>query len=638
MRIHRIDIEGFGPFRERQSIDIDDVAADGLFLIAGPTGAGKSSILDAVSFALYDAVPRYDGDISRVRSDHSKPAEPSEVRLEFSMGGDRYRVTRSPKYLRPAKRGGGTTEQPSTAQLEGWTGAHWHGIAARPVDVAAALAPILVLSKDQFQQVILLAQNRFQRFLHAKDQERQALLRTLFRTERFEHIEQAFAERRRALAGEHERLLADGEARRERLDAALHEGERLAAASAPRAETPTDALIDADAAADGTTDPTAEPTPDPAKPDPPVAPPETEDAAITRALTTLTQHASAAHALAAEREQAERAAEAALSRAEHAARAQHRRDRALAEHRELDAATPLITAEEAALSAAAQAEAIRPARERSARAAAERAAAQTRLDAALAARHAAAIAASPEDALLTAEDTSQDPEDTNAPRVPDSADLDAEETRLNAEIEALAVAAAAELRLSGHRATRAKRTADADELDAALDALRAEREQLPAQLVRQRDALSQSEREAAGLPAARLARSAAEAEQRARREAAEHRERLAAAQRRVAEAAREASRAGAEFSRLVTARLDGFAAELAADLAEGHPCPVCGSAEHPAPAPTTADPVGQERIDEADALRLRLDAALTREREAEQEARLALADADARSGEGDDAA
>ncbi|WP_218683148.1 AAA family ATPase [Microbacterium sp. BF1] len=150
MRLHRLEVEGFGPFRSRQTVDFDAFADDGIFLIAGRTGAGKSSILDAVCFGLYGGVPRYDGGEKRLRSDHCEPDDPSEVVVEFSTPTGRFRVTRSPEYLRPAKRGGGMTKQASAVALEVWTDAGWVGRAARAVDVAGELDEILQLSREQF--------------------------------------------------------------------------------------------------------------------------------------------------------------------------------------------------------------------------------------------------------------------------------------------------------------------------------------------------------------------------------------------------------------------------------------------------------------------------------------------------------
>src|SRR5690606_36053876 len=113
MRIHRIEMEGFGPFRTLQTVDLDRFASDGLFLISGRTGTGKSSILDAVCFALYGSTPRYDGAEQRFRSDHAEPGEPTRVAVEFSVDDTRWRVERTPEYARPKRRGEGmTTEAP----------------------------------------------------------------------------------------------------------------------------------------------------------------------------------------------------------------------------------------------------------------------------------------------------------------------------------------------------------------------------------------------------------------------------------------------------------------------------------------------------------------------------------------------
>ncbi len=118
MRLHRLELEGFGPFRERQIVDFDAFAADGIFLIAGRTGAGKSSVLDGVCFALYGGAPRYDGVEKRLRSDHCAPDDPTRVTVEFSAAGRRWRVTRSPEYERPKQRGTGLTTEPHRAQLD----------------------------------------------------------------------------------------------------------------------------------------------------------------------------------------------------------------------------------------------------------------------------------------------------------------------------------------------------------------------------------------------------------------------------------------------------------------------------------------------------------------------------------------
>ena len=226
MRILSLRLEGFGPFKRRQKVDFDQASAGGMLLISGPTGSGKSSLLDAVSFALYGAVPRYDGQPSRVRSDHLAPEEITEVSLEFEISGRRFRVERRPEWQRPKRRGAGTTLQKAEARLWEFDPAseEWEGVAARPTDVAAELAAVIGLDHVQFLQVVLLAQGGFQRFLHADDGERQATLRTLFRTERFEQIEQLLVERRQLLGREAERTAQRADDLLAALEEALKEG------------------------------------------------------------------------------------------------------------------------------------------------------------------------------------------------------------------------------------------------------------------------------------------------------------------------------------------------------------------------------------------------------------------------------
>lgn len=199
MRVGSLAITAFGPFKHRQEIDFARFRDDGLFLITGRTGAGKSSILDAICFALYGSVPRYDGSEPRLRSDHASPDEPTSVELEFSVNNVDYRVVRGPAYDRPKRTGTGTTQQKATAELFMRGEQGWEGISARPVDVARDIERIVGLTRDQFLQVILLAQNRFQEFLLAKNEDRQRVLRSLFATHRFLDFETTLGARRAAL-------------------------------------------------------------------------------------------------------------------------------------------------------------------------------------------------------------------------------------------------------------------------------------------------------------------------------------------------------------------------------------------------------------------------------------------------------
>jgi exonuclease SbcC len=198
MRIERLTITGFGPFRDTQVIDFAKFNND-LFLITGKTGAGKSSILDAICFAFYGDIPRYEKTDSALRCDYCEPDGPTEVQLEFSLADERYRIVRSPEYRRPAKRGGGMTTQNPRALLERFDGQKYTAVTAALRETNLEISGILRLSRAQFLQVILLAQGRFQDFLKASSEDRLSVLRSLFETTRFESLEKKLDDRRKEL-------------------------------------------------------------------------------------------------------------------------------------------------------------------------------------------------------------------------------------------------------------------------------------------------------------------------------------------------------------------------------------------------------------------------------------------------------
>ncbi|MCX6461179.1 MAG: SMC family ATPase [Actinobacteria bacterium] len=200
MKIHNISLVGFGPFRDNEEVDFTAFDDDGIFLIAGKTGAGKTSILDAVTFALYGRIPRYDNAPGEaVRSDFLSRTELCRVTLVFSTSDGHYRVTRSPAYERAKKSGEGMTPVAATFELAELVQGTWQVIETKLGNAEKSVFEIVKLNAKQFQQVILLAQGQFQEFLVADSEKRRDLLRQLFGSERFSDYSRTLEERSRAL-------------------------------------------------------------------------------------------------------------------------------------------------------------------------------------------------------------------------------------------------------------------------------------------------------------------------------------------------------------------------------------------------------------------------------------------------------
>ena len=210
MRPLALELEAFGPFAAKEEVDFSALTELGLYLVAGDTGAGKTSLFDAMVYALYGKVPGARGDgVVRLRSDFAKDAATTSVTLEFEVNDARWRVHRTPTQQRDKQRGEGTTEVPAKATLERYDGRAWQEEAAgkRPVD--GRILDLLGLDYEQFSQVVLLPQGKFDQVLRADSGDREKLLRTLFSTEGFmlaaEHLKQ-LATTRRAEANEAEAL------------------------------------------------------------------------------------------------------------------------------------------------------------------------------------------------------------------------------------------------------------------------------------------------------------------------------------------------------------------------------------------------------------------------------------------------
>ncbi|SDT33191.1 exonuclease SbcC [Streptomyces sp. TLI_053] len=579
MRLHRLTVTAFGPFAGAETVDFDALAAGGLFLLRGATGAGKSSVLDAVCYALYGEVPGTRR-ANRLRSDHAEPGRLTEVRLELTLGGRRLEIVRIPEQPRPKKVGTGMTVERAQTLVREWSadgagagadGPGWRALSKSHQEAGEEIHRLIGMSRDQFCQVVLLPQGDFARFLRADSEERGKLLRRLFDTERFQSVEAWLAEQRRA----HEVAVQTG---RRRLRDLASKAEQAAGPGAEPAGGPV-------AAEDG------------------AAPSATADAELTTGVLGwaavlrggAAEQLAVAGAALAGAEEAHRAAQRAREAAEQRADRQERHRQAVREAARLAEDGPARAADRRRLAAAQAAvgvESVLHLRERAA--AAYRKAREEEH------RHRAVLAE-----VATGRAGGAGPE-----HLDDGGDGPAGGGRALAHAEAEELAAA-ERRLR-EEIVRLE-AAGADERQCA--ALAGARAELTAKLRRAEDLAEEAGEWLAGFDG----RSAAlQQEQSAAREAAALVERLDARRAELdtrLSAARARDALDGEIGRigpralalraealdarqygldLRERRLAGMAAELASGLNPGDPCRVCGSAEHPAPARPVGEPVRAE--------------------------------------------
>ncbi len=171
----------------------------GLFLLEGPTGAGKTTILDAITFALYGGLAGQEAADDRLHCDFADPDIEPLVRLEFSLRGVRYQVSRVPEHQRRKRRGNGFTTEAMRVHLQRLQAGHWVSVSANKAEVGEAITTAVGLNRAQFTQVMLLPQGEFARFLRSDDDARRALLTKLFGTELYDKVT-AELDRRRAEA------------------------------------------------------------------------------------------------------------------------------------------------------------------------------------------------------------------------------------------------------------------------------------------------------------------------------------------------------------------------------------------------------------------------------------------------------
>ncbi len=199
MRVHRLEVTAFGPFADTQRIDFDALNDVGLFLLTGQTGAGKTSVLDAICFGLFGAVPGARNNAKDLKSHHAGPEAQPVIELEVSLRGRRFTLRRSPAWVRASRRAkSGHVDQAAKATVSELVAGQWVPLTSRLDEVGHLVTRLLGMNRDQFCQVVLLPQGQFQTFLRAGAKQRHDVLESLFESGRFLRIEQWLAEHRRS--------------------------------------------------------------------------------------------------------------------------------------------------------------------------------------------------------------------------------------------------------------------------------------------------------------------------------------------------------------------------------------------------------------------------------------------------------
>jgi DNA repair protein SbcC/Rad50 len=542
MRLHSLELQAFGPYATAQRVDFDRLARSGLFLLEGPTGAGKTTILDAITFALYGGLAGDDSAADRLHSDFAAPDVEPSVMLEFSLGGIRYRISRVPEHQRLKRRGQGYTTQPAQVHLQRHEDSSWISLSSNKAEAGDLITEIVGLNRAQFTQVMLLPQGEFAKFLRCDDDARRIVLSRLFGTQLYDRIT-AELERRRGEAARARQVARDS------IQTAVS---AAAEAAGLDASTRDEMLGLTRAERDIRLKQTA------------------EDLAATAEVTGAGLEVATAGVA---------AARSASERAKQQASLMARLTQALARLRAHEGSQPEHGQRARLLALARRAEPVRPLL--------------------LALTEAEEAAADARGAVL---DLVHEPgEDMLAGRGGADAAASAEAAELTAA--AAAHLADDEAAMPGREAALAGLRQSAAEATAQAGALEEARRELPAVV-----GILERELAAARLVAARLDGAVARQEivsaQRTAVAGLAGLEPLLASARSDLRDAVDIHQALVDMHQgMVEARLTGMAAELAAQLADGVPCPVCGSADHPAPAPARGDAASAGDIEEAAARR-----------------------------------
>ncbi len=209
MRPLSLKMTAFGPFSGTEVIDFSALGENPLFLINGPTGSGKTTILDAICFSLYGKTTGDERDGAQMRCDLASAEQLCEVSFDFELRGQKFQIRRVPEQQRPKSRGDGFTEQKPEAQLvellaDGTEKLH---VASKVTEVTRKIENMTGLSVDQFRQVMILPQGKFRQLLLAESAEREKIFSTLFQTRIYKQLENRLKEQSASIRREREQCL-----------------------------------------------------------------------------------------------------------------------------------------------------------------------------------------------------------------------------------------------------------------------------------------------------------------------------------------------------------------------------------------------------------------------------------------------
>lgn len=185
MRPLKITMSAFGPYAGEVTLDMQKLGKSGIYLITGDTGAGKTTVFDAISYALYGEASGNYRENTTLRSKYASADTPTFVELEFEYNNKIYKINRNPEYPRPNKRGEGFTKQSANAELVMPDGS----VITKIKEVSAKVEEIIGINKNQFSQIAMIAQGDFRKLLNCETNERSKIFRKIFKTEPYHNIE-----------------------------------------------------------------------------------------------------------------------------------------------------------------------------------------------------------------------------------------------------------------------------------------------------------------------------------------------------------------------------------------------------------------------------------------------------------------